>query len=92
MRSIELRRRYELVESQIRKARRRYLRLCFGPIRNDHSLLWTVADNMVKRGLYSRKSYPKDVRFWILRAMYKADGGKCWSSWLLRNGFWYEVA
>jgi hypothetical protein len=81
----------------LKKARRRYIRLIAASIEKDHSKLWTFAENMKKRGVYAEATFARDVRFYVLRGMFRLSGGQYgntdWNKWLLKNGWghrWWD--
>lgn len=86
-----------LTVRQLKKARRRYMAKIKPAIESDHALLWLFAKKMKERGLYSKSTFDRDIRFYILRSMHFADGCRRgtfdWSSWLLKNGWgqrWWD--
>lgn len=81
----------------LKKARRRYIRKIADSIADNHGLLWTFAEKMKRRGVYAESTFARDIRFYILRGMFRQSGGQYgntdWNKWLLKNGWgqrWWD--
>lgn len=70
----------------LRRARRLYVYLFCRQIRT-HLQLQEAAERMQAYGLYAEGTAEKDVRFSILRKLWRISGHKDWHRWRERNGW-----
>lgn len=85
---------FELSNKKLRRARRLYIFLCRNSVKTTIDL-HRVAKAMAKTGLYADNRSDRDVKFAILRYLWKFDGGHdrpwpnpmCWHEWCNRTGW-----